>query len=84
MNEQKYKGLAIAGFVLSLIGLVIFPLLGLLGIIFGSFALGANKNSVCKYANEALRFGKASLWIGIVDVIWAIGAIVWIIFSLIN
>lgn len=74
--EENNKGLAIAGFALGLISIFIFPILGILSIIFGAIAIGTNKNdeswnkAVWKYENKALGYGRVSLIIGIIDVLW--------------
>lgn len=74
--QENNKGLAIAGFALGIISIFIFPILGILSIIFGAIAIGTNENSepwnkaVWQYENKALGFGRSSLIIGIIDVIW--------------
>ena len=76
--EENNKNLAIAGFAIGIISFFIFPILGILSIIFGAIAIGTNENneswnkSVWKYENKALGFGRCSLMFGIIDVIWMI------------
>lgn len=74
--EENNKGLAIAGFVLGIISIFIFPILGILSIIFGAIAIGTNENTeswnkaVWNYENKALGYGRCALIFGIIDVIW--------------
>ena len=74
--QENNKGLALAGYVLGIISLFIFPILGILSIIFGAIAVGTNENNeswtkaIWQYENKALGFGRSSLIIGIIDVIW--------------
>lgn len=74
--EEKNKGLAIAGFVIGAVSLFIFPILGILSIIFGAIVISTNENTeswntaIWKYKNKALGFGRVSLIWGIIDVIW--------------
>ena len=76
--EENNKGLAIAGFALGIISIFIFPILGILSIIFGTIAIGTNENNeswnkaIWQYENKALGFGRSSLIIGIIDVLWMI------------
>lgn len=76
--EENNKGLAIAGFALGIISIFIFPILGILSIIFGAIAIGTNENNeswnkaIWQYENKALVFGRSSLIIGIIDVLWMI------------
>jgi len=59
-----------------MIGLLIFPILGALGVIFGAIAIGTNENTeswnkaVWKHENKALGMGRLALMWGIIDVIW--------------
>ena len=75
-TQENNKGLAIAGYALGIISLFIFPILGILSIIFGAIAIGTNENNeswnkaVWQYENKALGFGRSSLIIGIIDIIW--------------
>lgn len=75
-TQENNKGLAIAGYVLGIISLFIFPILGVLSIVFGAIAMGTNENNeswtkaIWQYENKALGFGRCSLTIGIIDVIW--------------
>ena len=63
--NEKHLGLAIAGLVCSLVGLLAFAVvLGPLAIIFGGIALSSNAHK-----NKARSYGMASLVIGIIDVI---------------
>lgn len=77
-TQENNKGLAIAGFALGIISLFIFPILGILSIIFGAIVIGTNENneswnkSIWKYENKALGLGRSSLLIGIIDVLWMI------------
>lgn len=74
--EENNKGLAIAGYTLGIISIFIFPILGILSIIFGAIAIGTNENNeswnkaIWKYENKALGLGRSSLIVGIIDVIW--------------
>ena len=74
--EENNKGLAIAGFTIGIISLFIFPILGILSIVFGAIAIGTNDNneswnkSIWQYENKALGFGRSSLIIGIADILW--------------
>lgn len=74
--QENNKGLAIAGYVLGIISIFIFPILGILSIVFGAIAIGTNKNNeswnklIWQYKNKALGFGRSSLIMGIIDVIW--------------
>lgn len=76
--EEKNKGLAIAGFAIGIVTLFFFPILGILSIIFGAIAIGTNENNeswnktLWQYENKALGFGRYSLILGIIDVIWMI------------
>lgn len=76
--QENNKGLAIAGYTIGIISFFIFPILGILSIIFGAIAIGTNENNeswnkaIWKYKNKALGFGKFSLIAGIIDVIWII------------
>lgn len=75
-TQENNKVLAIAGYALGIISLFIFPILGILSIIFGAIAIGTNENNeswnkaIWQYENKALGFGRSSLIIGIIDVIW--------------
>lgn len=75
---ENNKGLAIAGFSIGLITIFFLPILGILSIIFGAIAVGTNENNeswnkaIWQYENKALGFGRCSLMIGIIDVIWMI------------
>ena len=40
--KERFKGLAIAGLVLGIIGILFFPILGLLSLIFGIIAFASN------------------------------------------
>lgn len=77
-TQENNKGLAIAGYALGIISIFIFPILGILSIIFGAIAIGTNENTeswnkaVWKYENKALGFGRCSLIIGIIDIIWMV------------
>lgn len=77
-SQENNKGLAIAGYVLGIISLFILPILGIFSIIFGAIAIGTNENTeswnkaIWKYENKALGFGRSSLMIGIIDIIWMI------------
>ena len=77
-SQENNKGLAIAGFAVGVISLFFLPILEILTIIFGAIAIGTNENneswnkSVWQYKNKALGFGRCSLMIGIIDVIWMI------------
>lgn len=74
--EENNKGLAIAGYTIGIISIFIFPILGILSIIFGAIAIGTNENNeswnkaIWKYENKALGLGRSSLILGIIDVIW--------------
>jgi len=77
-TEENNKGLAIAGYALGIITIFFLPILGILSIIFGAIAIGTNENNeswnkaIWQYENKALGFGRASLIMGIIDVIWMI------------
>ena len=74
--QENNKGLAIAGYALGIISIFIFPILGILSIIFGAITIGTNENNeswnkaIWQYENKALGFGRSSLIIGIIDVAW--------------
>lgn len=76
--QENNKGLAIAGYAIGIITIFFLPILGILSIIFGAIAIGTNENNeswnkaVWQYQNKALGFGRCSLIIGIIDVIWMI------------
>lgn len=76
--EENNKGIAIAGFALGIISFFIFPILGILSIIFGAIAIGTNENNeswnkaIWQYENKALGFGRCSLIFGIIDIIWMV------------
>ena len=76
--QENNKGLAIAGYAIGIITIFFFPILGILSIIFGAIAIGTNENNeswnkaIWQYENKALGFGRASLIIGIIDIIWMI------------
>ena len=58
--KNEINGFGIAGFVLAIISLIIFPfVLGIISIIFG----GINSES---------GFGKAAIVIGIISLLWAL------------
>lgn len=66
-GQQKTNGLAIAGFVCSLVGLFVFPLiLGILGVCFG----GVGKKRIEAFNEKGNGFATASIIIGILDIIW--------------
>lgn len=75
-TQENNKGLAIAGYALGIISIFIFPILGILSIIFGAITIGTNENNeswnkaIWQYENKALGFGRSSLIIGIIDVAW--------------
>ena len=64
-TQENNKGVAIAGYAL-----------GIISIVFGAIAIGTNENdeswnkAIWQYENKALGFGRSSLIIGIIDVIW--------------
>lgn len=76
--QENNKGLAIAGYAIGIITIFFLPILGILSIIFGAIAIGTNENNeswnkaIWQYENKALGFGRCSLIIGIIDVIWMI------------
>ena len=75
-TQENNKGLALAGFAIGIISLFIFPILGILSIVFGAIVLGTNENNeswnkvIWQYKNKALLLGRYSLVIGIIDVLW--------------
>ena len=78
MANENNKGLAIAGMVCGIVGLLLFPfIIGVLAIIFGAVAMNGNDNSepwtkaVWQYDNKALGFSRVALILGIIDVAWA-------------
>lgn len=77
-TQENNKGLAIAGFAIGIVTIFFFPILGILSIVFGSIAIGTNENNeswnkaLWQYENKALGFGRGSLILGIIDVIWMI------------
>lgn len=76
--QENNKGLAIAGYAIGIITIFFLPILGILSIIFGAIAIVTNENNeswnkaIWQYENKALGFGRCSLIIGIIDVIWMI------------
>ncbi len=83
--QERCLGLAITGFVFSLVGLFILPIIfSVLGFIFGIIAVASNSSEnnevfkpVAKFKNKARGFGLSALVIG------AIG-IVLMIFNMLN
>lgn len=77
-TQENNKGLAIAGFTIGIITIFFLPILGILSIIFGAIVIGTNENNeswnkaIWQYENKALGFGRYSLMLGIIDVIWMI------------
>lgn len=73
-NQQpkaRLTGLAIAGFVLGIAGVLLFPIFGLLSLIFGIIAFANNPReqgemtkAIWKYKNKARGFGLASISLG--------------------
>lgn len=81
--KERFKGLAIAGFVLGIIGVFLFPILGLLSLVFGIIALANNPRekgkmtkAIWRYKNKARGFGVSSLTFGIICTIFLIISIV--------
>lgn len=76
--QENNMGLAITGFVIGIVSLFIFPILGLLSLVLGAIVIEKNENgeswnkAVWKYENKALGFGRCSLIFGIIDIIWMI------------
>lgn len=77
--KERFKGLAIAGFILGAVGLLFFPILGLLSLIFGIIAFVSNPReqgemtkAICKYKNKARGFGVVSISLGIICIIFLI------------
>lgn len=63
MGNPKTNGLAIAGFVISLVGLVVFGIiLGIVAVVFGAISLNSQRRG----------FAIAALIIGIVDIVGAL------------
>lgn len=70
-DDRRANGLAITGFVCSLVGLFVFGIvLGLLGIIFGAIGLGRAVRDPGTWKGKGMAI--ASLVIGVVDVVVAI------------
>jgi len=71
-DDPKTNGSALAGFILSLVGLFIFGfILGVLAIIFSAIGLGKIKKDPAKWKGKGMAI--AGLIIGIVDIIgWLI------------
>jgi hypothetical protein len=70
-DSQKTNGMAIAGFVCSLVGLFLFGIvLGLLGIIFGAIGLGKISKDSSRWKGKGMAI--AALIVGVVDVVVAI------------
>ncbi len=76
--KENNKGLAIAGLVISIVSIFIFPILGILSIIFGAIVINTNENKepwfkpVWKYKNKTLGYGRYSLLVGIIDIVWVV------------
>jgi uncharacterized membrane protein HdeD (DUF308 family) len=71
--KEKYKELAIAGYVIAIISLFVYPVLGILSIIFGAIVIANNPKyeGMPKLAWKTTRGqGMASLCVGIIDIIW--------------
>jgi hypothetical protein len=67
-DSRKNQGLAVAGFVTSLVGLFVLSIpLGLLSIIFGAVSLGKIRKNPSRYKGKG--FAIAALIIGLVDVV---------------
>lgn len=67
-DEPKVHGLGLAGFITSLVGLFVSPiLLGILSIIFGSIALSKIKKNPEKYKGKG--FAVTALVLGIIEVV---------------
>ncbi len=70
-DSQKTNGMAIAGFVCSLVGLFLFGLvLGILGIIFSAIGLGKISKDSSRWKGKGMAV--AALIVGVVDVVVAI------------
>ncbi len=67
MGMQKTNGLAVAGFVCSLVGLFVFPLI--LGILSVCFSV-AGKRRIEAFNEKGKGLATAGLIIGIIDIIW--------------
>lgn len=74
--KERFKGLAIAGLVLGIIGVLFFPILGLLSLIFGIIAFASNPReqgemtkAIWKYKNQARGFGLADISLGSICII---------------
>lgn len=76
--EEKYKGLALSGLIMGVIGIFVFPVFGIIGIVFGTIAILNNEKNekwnkaLWQYENKAVGFGRASLIIGIIDIFYLI------------
>ena len=71
-EDQKTNGMALAGFICSLAGLLIFGVvLGLLGIIFSAIGLGKIAKDSSKWKGKGMAI--AGLIVGVIDIV------VWII-----
>ena len=68
-NDGRKRGMAVAGFVVSLVGLLLLPaLFGILGVIFSSIGLAkAIKNPD---THKAKGLAIAGLSISVIDIIW--------------
>lgn len=76
--EEKYKGLALSGFIMGAIGIFVFPVFGIISVVFGVIAILNNKNNekwnkaVWQYENKALGYGRSSLVIGIGNIFYLV------------
>ncbi|MFH0841635.1 MAG: DUF4190 domain-containing protein [Bacteroidota bacterium] len=78
-TTRKIEPLGLAGFISSLVGLLVFPFIfGTVAIVFGAISLG----KILKYPDRfrGLGFAIASLVIGVVDIIWVLIVVAGIVY----
>jgi len=76
-KDKNLKGLAIAGLVCAAVGLFVFPLLGILGIVFGCIVFSKTpkeekewRKAIWQYKDKARGMAMLALCWGVIDVIW--------------
>jgi hypothetical protein len=79
-NSSAAKTYAIIGLIFSAIGLIVLPVLGVVGIICGSIGLAKTpkeenewRKAIWKYQNKARGMSMLALMWGIIDVLWFVG-----------
>ena len=76
-SDGEIKTIAIIGVVFSGIGIFVFPILGIVGIITGIIGLSKTPKeekewtkAIWKYQNKARGLSMLALFLGIIDILW--------------